>query len=136
MSVDQFLIRVWQDNSLRQWVSAGALLAAGYVALALVRHLIVARLGVIAKRTASDVDGLAVDLASRTRDFFLFFVALIAASRALVLPRPADRWLGVAFILLLLLQGAFWGNGLINYWARRYLERRQAQAGAASVTTI
>jgi small-conductance mechanosensitive channel len=114
---------VWYRNSLRQWLIAFAVLGTLYVVLSVARRVAIRRLGVIAARSATQVDDLAIEMVRRTREYFLFGVALYAAARLLVLTAQAQGALHLIMVALVLLQAGRWGNGLIAFGVEHYLRR-------------
>jgi small-conductance mechanosensitive channel len=136
MRVARFLDTTWYHNSVREWITAGLILVVGFALLAIVRRTIAGRLREPAARTPSHLDDLAVDLVRRTTNVFLFLLCLEAASRALQIPERLDRVADKVLVAVTLFQIAVWGNGIINFWLRRHVDRRRAAADAASATTI
>ncbi len=132
----QSLRDIWRGNSPEEWATAAVILLVTFGILLLVRRLLVARLGAVAKRTATNVDDLAVELIARTRAYFLFFVAMYVATRSLAIPDSADVAFETVTILVLLLQIGVWGNTSVDFWGKRYLDRQRASGAAASVATI
>lgn len=80
----------------------------------------------LAKRTATDVDDLVVELLDKTRTLFIGLVVLWAAARPLELPAEAETVLRGVLVIGLHLQFGFWGMGVVNYlvarWKREQLE--------------
>jgi small-conductance mechanosensitive channel len=111
------------DNSLRAWSTAGVIFAVVVAILVLARTALVKRLEVIARRTTTDVDDLAVELLRRFRFYFIVALALAAAARALALPDAARSAIRVAAHLAAFFQTGAWGNSLIAYWMRRWGRR-------------
>ena len=77
----EFLDRSWLGAPLRQWLLAAATLGAVYIALSVLRRVLVRRLGALAVRTATHWDDLAVEIVRRTRPYFLLVIAVYAAAR-------------------------------------------------------
>ena len=71
-------------------LTALAVALAAFLALLLVRCVLVGRFGAIAKRTTTEVDDMIVELVARTRPYFLAAAALVFGSRFLALP-PTTR---------------------------------------------
>jgi small-conductance mechanosensitive channel len=136
MPFDQFLDRTLLGNSMREWAIALAVALAAFLALLLVRVLLVGRLGAIAKRTTTEVDDILVELVARTRPYFLAAAALVFGSRFLVLPPTTDRYFGAAFSLVLLVQCGLWGAGAVDLWIQRRAGIRTTGGDVASVTTM
>ena len=136
MHPDQFFDRILFQNSMRQWATALAVALAAFLALLLVRFLLVGRLGAIAKRTTTEVDDILVQLVARTRPYFLAAAAIVFGSRFLVLPPAIDTYLNAAFALVLLVQCGLWGGAAVDLWIQRRAGLRATRSDAASVTTI
>jgi len=129
------LDRVWYGASLKQWLVATAVLAAAYLILALLQRIVARRLEVLAARTETDWDDLAVEIVRRTRPYFLAAIAIYAATRILPPPPGATRILGAAAVIVVLLQAGVWGNGIIGFGAEHYIRRRSG-ADSGTRTTI
>ncbi|HKW11668.1 MAG TPA: mechanosensitive ion channel family protein [Gemmatimonadaceae bacterium] len=136
MAFDQFLDRTLLGNAMREWAIALAVALAAFLALLLVRVLLVGRLGALAKRTTTEVDDILVELVARTRPYFLAAAALVFGSRFLVLPPTTDRYFGAAFSLVLLVQCGLWGAGAVDLWIQRRAGIRTTGGDVASVTTM
>jgi small-conductance mechanosensitive channel len=131
----ELLDRVWYANTLRQWLIALALLGGLFVGLSLLRRVLVLRLGALAARSATRVDDVGVDLVRRTRAYFLFAVALYAASRVLVLTDQARGVIQLLMVVVVLLQAGRWGTGLIGFAVEQYL-RRAGESDSGTRATV
>jgi small-conductance mechanosensitive channel len=89
------------------------------VLLPLLRRYVVKRLRRLAEKTATDMDDLMVEVLVSTKGIVLVLVAVFAGIALLDLPAGVVQLLRQAFLGLLLLQGAFWGNAAITFYARR-----------------
>jgi len=136
MHPDQFFDRILFHNSMRQWATALAVALAAFLALLLVRVLLVGRFGAIAKRTTTEVDDILVELVARTRPYFLAAAALVFGSRFLVLPPTIDTYFSAAFALVLLVQCGLWGGAAVDLWIQRRAGMQTTRTDMASVTTI
>ena len=136
MVLQQYLDRVVYQNSLRQWSIAIAIALAVFIVLLVLRGVIAKRLGTVAKRTSSGFDDVVVALDRRTRPYFLAVVALVIASRWLILTPAADRYLAIAVTLVLLAQLGVWGTTVVSSWAGHLVDRRSARADALSASSI
>jgi small-conductance mechanosensitive channel len=105
------------------------------VTLSLLRRVLVRRLGAIAARSSTRVDDVGVDLVRRTRGYFLFAVALYAASRLLVLTDQARGVIQLLMVVVVLLQAGRWGTGLIGFGVEQYL-RRSGDADSGARATV
>jgi small-conductance mechanosensitive channel len=131
----ELLDRVWYANTLRQWLIAVAVLGGVFVTLSLLRRVLLRRLGAVAARSATRVDDVGVDLVRRTRAYFLFAVALYAASRVLVLTDQARSVLQLIMVAVVLLQAGRWGAGLIGFGVEHYL-RRSGESDSGTRATV
>jgi small-conductance mechanosensitive channel len=136
MRPDQFLDRVFYQNSVRQWAIAFAVALVTFFALLLVRYLLVGRLGAAAKRTSTELDDILVEIVARTRPYFLAAVAIVVGSRFLVLPSTTDRYFDAAFVLVLLVQCGLWGATAVDLWIQRRAGFRATHPDVASITTM
>jgi len=132
----QFLDRILFDNSMRQWLTALAVALAAFLALLLIRFLLVGRLGAIAKRTTTEVDDVLVELVARTKPYFLAAAAIVFGSHFLLLPPTVDRYFDASFALILLVQCGLWGAGAVDLWIQRRADVKATRSDVASVTTI
>ncbi|MGH7678138.1 MAG: mechanosensitive ion channel family protein [Gemmatimonadaceae bacterium] len=130
-----FLDRDWYGASVTQWLIAAALFVGVYAVLALLRRVLVRRLGMLAARTTTDWDDLAVQLVDRTRWYFLLLVAAFAATRVIPVSGDLARVFRALAVLLVLLQTGVWGNGIIGFTADHYV-RQRAAADAGTRGTI
>ena len=136
MHPDQFFDRILFHNSMRQWATAVAVALAAFLALLVVRVLLVGRFGAIAKRTTTEVDDILVELVARTRPYFLAAAAVVFGSRFLVLPPTTDTYFSAAFALVLLVQCGLWGGAAVDLWIQRRAGMQTTRTDMASVTTI
>src|SRR6266513_1251748 len=120
---------------MTQWLLAAATLGGVYVALAIVRQVLVRRLGALAVRTTTDWDDLAVEIVRRTRPYFLLVIAVYAAERVVAVPFEATRVISAISIVIVLIQAGVWGNGLIGFAADHYV-RQRATGDVGTRTTI
>ena len=86
MRPNQFLDQIVYYNSVRAWGVAIAVAIAAFLALLVVRKLLLGRLREIAKRTTTELDDVLVEIVGRTRPYFLTAAAAVFGSRFLVLP--------------------------------------------------
>jgi small-conductance mechanosensitive channel len=136
MHPNRFLDQIIYFNSVRAWAVAVAIGVAAFVALLLVRMLLLGRLSAIAKRTTTDLDDILVEIVARTRPYFLAAAAGVFASRFLTLPATIDVYVGGAFALVLLAQCGMWGATAVDLWISQRLNRRVTGVDVASATTI
>jgi small-conductance mechanosensitive channel len=126
---------IWFGNSVRAWAIAIAIVIVSTIILSIAKRVIVHRLRALALKTATDIDDLIVDLLGRTRMYFLAAVAMYGASHTIHRTQEVAEVIKTAIILILLLQGAIWGNGLIVYGIARAAKQKMDE-DAASATTL
>ena len=120
---------------MTQWAFAAMTLGGVYVALAVIRRILMRRLGALAVRTTTEWDDLAVEIVRRTRPYFLLVIAVYATARV-VPPQPeVARVLRAIAIILVLFQAGVWGNGLIGFASDHYT-RKRATGDVGTRTTI
>jgi small-conductance mechanosensitive channel len=128
-----FFDRTLYGNSVRAWLVAGAAFLITLAILLLARWLLTHRLGALARRTATGIDDLGLELARRTRTSFVAALAVAIGLRFVVLPpRMADA-LDKAVALVVLLQAALWGTAAIGFYVARHIERRRDKMEAANI---
>ena len=134
--MEEFLDRRYYGNETGTWLIALAVVVGITTLLLLVQHALVRRFEARSKRTDNLWDDLAVALLKRTRFYVFLLVGVLIAIRVFRISVVFDRWVQVATVVLLLLQGAVWGNTTIGFWVRRLTAHRQAVADTSSATTI
>jgi len=128
-----FLTSQFYGNAIWRWFLALGIILFVWFVVRILMKLVIQRLHRIAQRTATQFDDLMIDLLERTKLLFVIVLSFYAGSLALDLPDPAGRILGIAFILMLLLQAGFWGNAFASFWINRTVRRRMEQdAGTAT----
>jgi len=131
-----FLDRLFYGNFVRQWLIAAAVFVVVFLLLVVLRRLVCGRLEKLATRTTNLVDDLVFEIVKGTKAFFLFFIALWAASRALLLSGRGELYLLRVLALVALAQGALWAGSAIRFWVQSTLDRRRAAGDLGSVATI
>jgi small-conductance mechanosensitive channel len=129
------LDKIYLGNPLQAWLTAAAIALVGTIIFQILKKVLVNRLGAFAKKTATKIDDLIVDLVRRIRFFFLLALAVYIATAALTLSPGTVRVIQSILIILCLLQGAIWGNAIISYWLAQSMKRRMEE-DAASATTL
>lgn len=132
----------WLDTQLlgepvRDWLMALAIAAASLLLLALVKRLVVGRLGRLGRRapqTETRVDDFFVEVVRRTSWLLILFPVLALAAAALDIPRLRGGF-RTAAILAVLIQLALWALVAINFWVESYKKKR-FEGDAASATMV
>ena len=122
------------DNDLRTWLLAFATAVGTYAGMLVLRGLVLRHLSALAARTATDVDDIVARVLQHTKVFFLFFVAVYAGTRVLVLPADWARTLATLGVVITVVQAAIWGNVLISAFIEREVRNRVAEDAAAAMT--
>jgi small-conductance mechanosensitive channel len=132
-----FLDRVIFSNTLAQWLVALGIVVLVTLGLRIAFRILLRRVRAIADRTATDLDDLAAELLEKTRTLFILLIAIWAGSRGLELPQDGwlDKVLRGVLIVGLLLQGGFWGMGVIGYLVKRQ-RKRQLEEDPGMATAI
>jgi len=131
----EILKTVFYSNPVWMWLLAVALVAFVWVFLRVIMRRLVSRLRKFAAKTPGRFDDLIVELLSKTRFLFVLIVAFYAGSLILVLPDTAEHVLRALFVLGLLIQAGYWGDGVISFWIRR-TARRKLDQDAATATSL
>lgn len=123
---------IYLGNSLRAWITAGVIFVVALAVLVLLRRLLIRRLAVVAPRTATDVDDLALGALRRTRALFLIVMAVAIARTGLPdLSERYDSHVDVLARLALYFQMVSWGNGAVAFWMVRARANRVEHDKAA-----
>jgi small-conductance mechanosensitive channel len=121
-----FLSNPFRDNTGQDWLVAAGVIVVVIVAVRTAISIGNKRLKAVASKTETDVDDLVTELLENTKFLFVALLALYAGALSLTLPSEVDDLLSTILVLGVLVQGAFWANGIINYflgsWARQKFE--------------
>ena len=126
---------VFYSNPVWMWLLAVAIVAFVWFVLRVVMRRLVGRLRKLAAKTPGRFDDLVVELLAKTKFLFILVVSLYAGSLLLVLPGAAETALRALFIVALLVQAGYWGDGVITFWIRR-TARRKLEDDAAIATSL
>lgn len=122
-------------NSVEEWGTALAVMAAATLVLYLVKCLAVRRLAVIAERTHTAIDEWLVRALRKTWLLTIVVGGAWLGSQMLDLPSKQHMWMWRITATTLLLQGGVWGDSLVRSW-RGYYRARQQGASATSAAII
>jgi small-conductance mechanosensitive channel len=115
---------VFFGNTVYKWLSAAGVALAVMLLLWLVKHVLVRRLGLIAARTATRLDDVAVAALESTKMVVMTVMGLYAGSLMLALPDGVRVIVTRTAITVGLVQGAIWGNAALRSWLAQYYENR------------
>ncbi len=131
----EVLRTIYYSNPVWMWLLAVAIVAFVWIVLRVALRRLVVRLRRLAAKTPGRFDDLIVEILAKTRFLFVLIVAFYAGALILVLPEVAERVLRGLFILALLIQAGYWGDGVITFWIRR-TARRKLEDDAATATSL
>jgi small-conductance mechanosensitive channel len=128
-----FLQTTFYSNPVGRWLAAAGVVLFTWVLLQVVTRVAIRYLRKVAERTSGQLDDLLVELLHKTRFLLVFVISAYAGSQLLTLPTTATKILHVAFVMAMLAQAGYWGNGLVAFWLARIVRRRFG--GDASAAT-
>jgi hypothetical protein len=123
---------VFFGNTVYKWLSALGVALAVMLILWLFRHVLVRRLGIIAARTATRLDDVAVAALESTKMVVMAVIGLYVGSLMLALPDGVRVIVTRTAITIGLVQGAIWGNAALRSWLAQYYENRAADPARGS----
>ncbi len=131
----EFLRSTFYGNPVWRWLAAVGVILLTWLTLQVTMRATIRHLRKIAERTTGQLDDLLVELLHKTRFFLVFVISAYAGARFLTLPASPSKALHVAFVIALLFQAGYWGNGLVTFWLTRTIKRRLGD-DAATATSI
>jgi small-conductance mechanosensitive channel len=129
-----FLDQVYFDNSIQNWLIAGGFFILTWILLRLIISIVKRKIKKIALKSETDIDDLIANLLDKVKLIFILFISLFASAFLLKLPENITNIINKAVIIVLLWQGAIWGNTIISFWINRLKKKKMAE-DAASATT-
>ena len=122
------------NNSLLDWTLAItiALLVTG--ALFVLKRALVRRLTMLASRTTTNIDDLAVTMIGSTRALALLVIGLYAGSTVLEMSGQMQLFLTRLAIATALIQAALWGDAGVRAWLNRYRASHDTDPAKATST--
>lgn len=123
------------NNEIKDWLIALGILVGGFLILIAARRIIYGKILKFAQKTKTDFDDLAAELIRKINTFVIFIISLYSGIQILTLPAFIDKISGTAFFVVVLLQTALWGNGIISFFINRY-RKNKMEENAAGVTTF
>lgn len=129
------LDNVFLNNSVGTWVTGLSATLMLFLALNVLTRNTIKRLKKAALKTKNEIDDLILDLLGKTNSLIVLVLSVYVGTQLINLPPSADRLVGAATVLVLLLQGLIWGNELITYILQKYNDR-MAEKDPHSVSTI
>ena len=124
-------------NPLSKWITALAVAVGGYLLLSIVKSLVVYQLRRLAARTVNRIDDLISDLLARqTKSILLMVLAILAATQFLTLPERVDKVITKFALIVVLIQGALWGSGVITAWLSGSLKEKKDKGDTGGVAAF
>lgn len=124
-------------NSPRNWAVALSVTIVLFFGLRLARRGLANATSRLVRKTPADWDDAIATLLQRTHWSLLLGLAVLIGSQTLELSEGARKAVSKGVVLLLVLQGGFWGSFLVRWFSERYRERKlKKDPGAAASLTI
>ena len=111
---------IYFDNTVQAWTTSIGLVLVIMIVVRAALGIVIGRIKKLAALTATDLDDLAVELLDKTRSLFIFLIAVWLGARPLTLPDGVETTIRGVLMVGLLMQGGFWGNGVIAYVSNKY----------------
>jgi small-conductance mechanosensitive channel len=131
----EFLQTELASNSLQTWLIAAIIAAAVLALVGTVRYVGTRQLKRLAERNEVILWPLLLAVIRRTKWFFLFILALFAASIVIEIPDKTRASITVIVIIALLIQAGLWASAALQVTVEEYRQRQLAK-DPASVTTL
>ena len=123
---------VFFGNTVLAWLTALGIAAGVTLALYVVKKVVVHHLRILAARTETRLDDIAVEALEATRLTVMAIMGLYVGSTFLALPPAVDLFARRAAIVVGLVQMALWGNAALRGWLKQYYENRATEPGRAT----
>jgi small-conductance mechanosensitive channel len=111
------------SSELFQWILAAATAVGVTIALDIIRRLVIKRFERLAQRTSNHIDDIILEVARKTKWWFLFVVGAGIGISMVDLSPKAALVVGIIFSVLTALQIGLWAStlleGIINRWLAR-----------------
>jgi small-conductance mechanosensitive channel len=120
------------NNSILTWLTALGIAAGVTLALYLVKAVVVHRLALLAERTDTKLDDVAVAALRATKSVVIVLMGLYAGSTVLALPVSVQVFDTRAAIVVGLIQAAIWGNTALRAWLTQYYTSNTTDPGRAT----
>ncbi|HHK66961.1 mechanosensitive ion channel family protein [Candidatus Acetothermia bacterium] len=125
---------MFYGNAVWRWLLSAGVIVGVWFALHVLLRILINRLRGFVAHTPGRLDDLLVDLLEKTRFLFILVLALYAGSLVLSLPVTARTALRTLFIIALLLQAGYWGNGLVAFFTSRFVKRKLKEDAAVATS--
>ena len=130
----EFLSQTFYNNSIKSWLVSIGIAIFSIIILQLFRGWVAKKISSLASQTETEVDDLVADLIKRTKFIFILAISIYFGSLPLNLPGNVVLLIKTIATALAFIQIAFWGNGLITYWASQKVDTQTAEDAATATT--
>jgi small-conductance mechanosensitive channel len=122
-------------NAVETWFIALGGVFVAFLILKALQRILLSRITKLVRHTETQIDDFLLAVISNTKNFFLFIVSVYAGSNLLVLQPNISRIWNKIFLIVVIIQIAFWVSRGINFFIRVTVKKRMAD-DAASATTV
>jgi small-conductance mechanosensitive channel len=127
MGESNFLTMVFLGSTVAEWLLAVGVTVGVVFVFRSFAVLIIRRLESLTRRTRPELDDFLVELLKKTKGLFIILLGVWAGSLFLDLTPENESWLRRALGVGLLVQGALWATGVVNYFLGRYSRRQEEE---------
>lgn len=131
-----FLDQVIFNNSVRDYLIAILIFCGLWIVLKIFQSIVLVKLKKLADKTETDVDDVAIEVASSVKPAFYLIVAIWGAFRYLTLSMLANKVVNAALIIILTYQVIASIQILIDYVVAKKLEDKGSKSSAKLVGKI
>jgi len=124
--------QVFFENTTLAWLTALGIAAGVALALYVLKRASVHHLRLLAGRTETKLDDIAVEALDGTRVLVIVIMGLFAGSKFLTLPPTVQLFATRAAIVAGLIQAALWGNRALRAWLTDYYQNRAGDPARAT----
>ncbi|MFC1575599.1 mechanosensitive ion channel family protein [Gemmatimonadota bacterium] len=135
MDLNSLLSWTFLENTLTQWAISLGLALLAVIILRVISSVLIRRLEDLTKRTKTDLDDLVIELLRKTKTLFVVLVAVWFGSKFLILTPVVDTWIRHILVVGLLIQGALWATGVVNFLLSRY-RKQQVEEDPSLATAL
>jgi small-conductance mechanosensitive channel len=126
---------VFYGASLLDWSVALGIAALVFLLVALLKPILLRRLGGVAQRTHTGVDDAILEMVKSTAMPLVAVIAFFVGTQYLSLTGKPSRVIDRMATLALFVQAGLWGTGLLRFWLDR-ARRRALEHDAATATSL
>jgi small-conductance mechanosensitive channel len=135
MGETNLLDLTWLDTTVAQWLLAIGVFLLVVTILRIVASMTIRHLESLTRKTRPELDDFLVELLRKTKGLFIGLLGVWLGSFFLTLSQENDDWLQRALGVGILVQGALWATGVVNYFLKRY-RRQQAEDDPSMATAL